>query len=295
MPDPPAIPETPAVPTAPAPRPPQVRYSLAEASVESTAPKRVNLATGPVTVAPVRGTPGGADLRTALMKALLRGGLKIKDLESADRVLAAFRRDALGTSTDLYGLFSDVVLAAPSTVGGWLIWPEVLEIRLESVDPGGEPTFDEEALKAWKSDVRAFEGTRRERLEAAKAEIDRYRREFEAALDVYQHERGLLQRLNDGDKGPSEREAYREQVSRAEAHAGRMASLRAEAPESTAAAAERAPQRLNVHKGKARFVVYEARTGETVAIHDVAAEASSREALLARLVEAATKAMGVKR
>jgi hypothetical protein len=268
---------------------------MADTTVESMAPRRHNLATGPVTVAPAAGGVPDPGIRTALMKALLKGGLKVKDLESADTLLAAFRRVGAAGSTDLYGVYTDLVRAAPATVGGWVLGPELIDVRTTTVAAGGEPTFEPSEVDRFKAEVTAFEANRRRAVETLRGEIARYRSETEGALDAYRAERGLLQELNDGSKGPKEREVFSENLSAAESVASRMAMLRVEDLETVALAMGRSPKTVDVFAARVRIHVIEARTGETTAIHEIAAEAPSHEALAVRIADAAMRALGVKR
>ncbi len=286
----PVVPGAVQAPAPPQPTPAADRYVPADPKVESQAVRGV--AGAHLAIAPTAGRePAG--LRAALLKVLLKGGLRVRDLDGAGRVLAGYRRAGPGTSTDFYGLFDDVMRVAPSTVGGVVVWPEVVELRERTVPAGGAPTYPPRVVAEWRGAVERFEADRADRLSRLDGEVQRYKQEFQAAWAEYTARRNFFQEANDGVDGPAERRAFEEILGRAEAAARAMRGV--QPPALDAASANREPETLRMMSARFRLTVCDARTGEVMAVHEIEAEAPSADELNARIAVAAGKALGVKR
>lgn len=295
LPDRPSLPVVLRPPKPPVPRPAAARYVSPEPSVESIVPRKPNLSSAPIAVAPIKGDHDPMDLRVGLIKALVKGGLRVRDFDSAGRILVGYRRGGAGTSTDLYGYYTDVMRAAPATVGGFVVWPEIVAFSQRQVEAGGEPVFEPQEVETWKTELSGYEAQRTSRLEQLNADLERYRREFAAALQQYAVERNFLQELNDGKEGPKERGTYQSVVDETERAAERLANARSTGLDEVMAATQRRPETLELAVGRVRLTVCDARSGDVVGVHEVQVEASSVSSLSQRLVELSAKALGVKR
>ncbi len=294
LPEAPAVPRWMMAPDPPVPQPGAAPYVAPEPKIESQPTKRISLAGVPIALAPIPGAdlPG---LRAELLKALLKGNLRVRDYDGAGRILTGYRRGVAGASTDFYGLLPDVMRVAPATVGGIVLWPEVVEVRRRTVEAGGTPFVPADAEAAWQEAKAAYATERTRRLEKLEADLVRYRAAFEAAWSDYLTKRNFLQVANDGADGPDERRRYRGILADAEAARDRLAGADAANPRTAAAQAATKPQYLDVTSARLRILVCDARTGEIAGVHEIEVEARSTDELATRIAEATSKALGVKR
>lgn len=295
------VPEAPSVPAVPPPPPPPpllpptATYASPPVSTVAAVAKKTSLAGLPVSLLPTKGAADTIGLRPAIVRALVKAGLRFRDLEHADRVIAAHHRGMPGASVDLYGVYVDVTRAVPAVVGGVLLWPELVEIRTRTVEAGGEPAFDPSAAEAWRRAVETFETTRRAGVVQLEQALVAFKAQFETAWERYTRERHFMQTAADGDSGPDERKAYRETLARLEASLERMRSARPADLDETLAKTAQKPETRSVTAARMRLVMWDARVGDVVGVYEFAAEGTTAEAVTGDLIDAAIKALGVKR
>jgi hypothetical protein len=295
------VPEAPSVPALPAPPPPppllspSATYTSPPVSTVAAVAKKTPLAGLTVSLLPTKGVEDGIGIRPAIVHALVKAGLRVRDLEHADRVIAAHHRAMPGATVDLYGVYADVTRAVPAVVGGVLLWPEIVEIRTRTVEAGGEPAFEPAAAEAWRRAVESFETNRRAGVEQLEQALAGFKAQFETAWAQYTRERNFLQVASDGDSGPTERKTYRETLARLERTLEQMQTARPADLDETLAKTARKPETKSVTAARMRLVMWDARVGDVVGVYEFAAEGASAEAVTGDLTDATIKALGVKR